>query len=111
MKDFLDFDLKFLYFGMEAEAMGRVIDRLLFYDYPKEHRHLMDDIRFLRMAFFYYISNDKKDILSIDDDLKGYYKRSIDRIVNLFRFSDEIDNYLGIDIDFLIRIKKTVCEN
>lgn len=109
MKDFLDFDLKFLYFGMNAEAMGRVIDRLLFYDYPKEHRHLLDDIRFLRMAFFYYISKDEKLNLSIDEDLKGYFKRTIDRVVNLFRFSDEVDRHLERDIVFLISIKKTVC--
>lgn len=110
MKDFLDFNLKYLYFGLDAEAMGRVIDRLLFYDYPKEHRHLLDDIRFLRMAFFYFLSIDEKEKLSIDDELKGYFKRTIDRVVNLFRFSDEVDRMLEIDIDFLIKLKKVVVE-
>lgn len=110
MKDFLDFDLKYLYFGMNAEAMGRVIDRLLFYDYPKEHRHLLDDIRFLRMAFFYYLSIDAKENLSIDDELKFYFKRTIDRVVNLFRYSAEIDRDIERDIIFLINLKKLVSE-
>lgn len=110
MKDFLDFNLKYLYFGLDAEAMGRVIDRLLFYDYPKEHRHLLDDIRFLRMAFFYFLSIDENEKLSIDDELIGYFKRTIDRVVNLFRFSDEVDRMLESDIDFLINLKKAVVE-
>lgn len=110
MKDFLDFNLKYLYFGLDAEAMGRVIDRLLFYDYPKEHRHLLDDIRFLRMAFFYSLSIHEKEKLLLDDELKDYFKRTIDRVVNLFRFSDEVDRMLESDIDFLIKLKKVVVE-
>lgn len=110
MKDFLDFNLKYLYFGLDAEAMGRVIDRLLFYDYPKEHRHLLDDIRFLRMAFFYSLLIHEKEKLLLDDELKDYFKRTIDRVVNLFRFSDEVDRMLESDIDFLIKLKKVVVE-
>ena len=104
MKDFLDFNLPNLYGTDDALKTERIIDRLLFYDNGKKQRRLLDDIRYLRMLHFLYCS-EISFYIDLDFEIIGCFLKTIDRTVNLFKFSDEIDDFIDIDIEFLKKRK------
>ena len=104
MKDFLDFNLPNLYGTDDALKTERIIDRLLFYDYGKRLRHLLDDIRYLRMLHFYCCC-ETFCFIDLDFEIIGCFLKTLDRTLNLFKFSDEIDDFIDIDIDFLKKKK------
>ena len=108
MKDFLDFNVSYDYWN-ENEAIGRIIDRLLFYDCGGGSSTLLDDLRYLRMLFYYYITPEK-DKLSFDDELKKAFANSITRTINAIRESDETDNYLTTDLQELLVMENAVFE-
>lgn len=108
MNDFLDFNFSFDYCN-DNETISRIIDRLLFYDCGSENGLLLDDLRYLRMLFYYYISPEKEK-LSFDDDLKKAFSNSITRIVNTINSSDETDEYMATDLEKLLIIENQVLE-
>ncbi len=108
MNDFLDFNFSFDYCN-DNETISRIIDRLLFYDCGSENGLLLDDLRYLRMLFYYYISPEKEK-LSFDDELKTAFANTVTRTINAIKESDETDTYITTDLQELLVMENAVFE-
>ena len=106
MKVFLDFDFAYDYCN-DNEAITRIIDRLLFFDCGSVNTLLLDDLRYLRMLFYYY-SYPYKEKLSFDDELKAAFHNSVTNTINSIRESGETDQYLITDLQTLLTIENSV---
>ena len=110
MKDFLNFEnVNYDDFWNEIIAINRIFDRLLFYDCGDKNETLLDDLRYLRMLFYYFIEP-QKDKLSFDNDLKQSFTNSVSNTINALRASDETDKYLSTDLQELLLMENLVLE-